>query len=341
MRPKISVVTAVHNCERFITSAIESVLKQTYQDYEMIIVDDASTDGTTEILQQYLLNEKIVVFHNPSNRERSYSRNLAVDKAKGEYIAILDADDLCVSDRFETQVEYMQSHPDIDVLGGNIVLIDENDNELGKFPDFPATHAEIVWDSFFETQFVHSTVIMKREKFIAVKGYNENLHYGEDTDLWIKMIKTGCRMANLPDVLVKYRTNDRQMKSAKDHYLESLLLRKKFLEEVIKRELSLDDYYLFRKIFKNDLKPKFSFTSLIIFSNILTSAIINLHNEGLLSHEDQVILSEKIANNLVYIANRTEGINSELLIPTLKQISTKVWIKYYWQCKKGYLKLYK
>lgn len=339
MIPTISVITAVYNGENCLENAIESVLSQTYQDFEMIIVNDASTDRTSEILKKYSSNKKIIALNNNTNKERSYSRNRAIHQAKGLYVAILDADDICMPDRFEKQIDFLEKNQSIDVLGGNIKLIDNDNNDLGKSSDFPFEHADIVWESFFETRFAHSTVMMRRDKIIEVGGYREHLIVVEDTDLWLRLIQSGSRMANLSDVLVKYRTNERQMKSARENYPKSMLLRKKFLDQVLERELSIEEYYTVRKISKGDPKLRFSPDRMIFFSHIVSSALTGLLQSCLITNADFELLSRKVANNLVYIANRTEDMNPDLLITPLKELSTKDWIKYYWECKKGYLRL--
>ena len=112
--PKISVVMPVLNGEKYLAEAIESILNQTFQDFEFIIVDDGSTDQTPEILRSYANKDsRIQIVTNPINRGIGYSRNRGIALSRGEYIANMDADDLCLPERFEKQVRFLDSHPDI------------------------------------------------------------------------------------------------------------------------------------------------------------------------------------------------------------------------------------
>ncbi|TXJ00169.1 MAG: glycosyltransferase family 2 protein [Neisseriales bacterium] len=125
--PIISVVMPVYNAEKYITEAVESILNQTYSDFEFIIIDDCSTDSSYQILQKYAEKDKrIRIFRNDTNRKQAYTKNFAIKLAKGKFIAFMDADDISLPARFTKQVTFMESHPDIGVCGTWIkVFIDD------------------------------------------------------------------------------------------------------------------------------------------------------------------------------------------------------------------------
>ena len=122
----VSVVMPVYNLENYIASSIRSILRQTYSNIELIIVDDCSTDNSYEIAQTFK-DERIRLFRNSENRGVVYSRNFAISKAKGEYIALNDGDDISHPRRIEYQVSYMEQHPDIGVLGTFAFIIDSKE----------------------------------------------------------------------------------------------------------------------------------------------------------------------------------------------------------------------
>ena len=133
MNPKISIITPCFNCEKFISETIESVLKQTYTNFEMIIVDDASTDKSFDIIKEYALKDsRIIYFQNQQNSGANYSRNFAIKNATGDYIAFLDSDDIWDESKIKTQIEFMENN-NCDFSYTSYELIDEKSNSLYKF----------------------------------------------------------------------------------------------------------------------------------------------------------------------------------------------------------------
>ncbi|MDD3473795.1 MAG: glycosyltransferase [Syntrophaceae bacterium] len=339
MAPLVSVIMAVFNCENFVQYAIESVLSQTFQDFELIIVDDASTDGTVDILQRYMDNEKVVFIQNTTNKERSYSRNLAIHSAKGEYVAIMDADDICLPDRLEKQFAYLQTHPEIDVLGSNLEIIDDYNTLLGTKSDYPSEHAEIVWASVFKTCIANGTVLMKTSRVRSVGGYNIDLNGGEDTELWLRMMQSGSRFGNLADVLCRVRVNERQKRDVQKNSGISYKNRKLFLEMLLDCEISDGDYEAFRRIVNYKIKSDISSLEFFNYSNLVISTFTAMKSCGILLQNDTEVLLDKICRYILYIANKWVGAESKLLLPALKKVETIEWLKLFWECKKGYLKI--
>lgn len=128
MNPLVSVIMPAYNGEKYIGDAIESVLNQSYDNFELIIVEDKSTDNTLEVIQKYI-DSRLFLYLNSQNRGIAYSTNLGIAKSKGKYIALLDDDDIALKRRLEWQVNFLEEHKDIDIVGGRSALIDSE----GKF----------------------------------------------------------------------------------------------------------------------------------------------------------------------------------------------------------------
>ena len=203
--PKISVVMPVLNGEKYLAEAIESILNQTFQDFEFIIVDDGSTDQTPEILRSYANKDsRIQIVTNPINRGIGYSRNRGIALSRGEYIANMDADDLCLPERFEKQVRFLDSHRDIAVLGTAYIRVDEIKKKQLKIqnPDLPG---RVRWGLIFGCPISNPSVMMRRYLFDDPSlRIEEDVPPAEDYDLWVKVAQTH-RIANLKDGLVFYR----------------------------------------------------------------------------------------------------------------------------------------
>ena len=171
----VSVVMPAFNGEKFIGKAIESILDQSYSWWELIIVDDASTDRTMDVIDSYS-DSRIKVYKNAENKGISYSTNLAISKSNGKYIALLDDDDMATRNRLELQVNYLENNPTIDILGGRSVNIDEKDNILSHDINPPLNNPKYIkaWMHFENRRFSNGTTMIRKE-FIE----NNNLIFCE------------------------------------------------------------------------------------------------------------------------------------------------------------------
>lgn len=203
MTPKISVILPVYNGERFLREAIESILNQTFKDFELILVNDGSTDRSEEIMKSYQ-DHRIVRLDNGENLGLSKSYNRAIERARGEYIARMDADDVSDPKRLERQLSFLKRHPHVDIVGSGIVFIDENGQSRGqKHPQ--EDHALIKFSSLFSTPMMHPTIMGKTSVF-KTYHYNEGLHNSEDYELWSRLLfESKTHFANIWEQLLKYR----------------------------------------------------------------------------------------------------------------------------------------
>ena len=204
----VTIVMAVYNEIESVHRAIDSLLQQTYQDWDLVIVDDCSTDGTkASLLKAYQNNQKIKVIGNAGNMGLAYSLNVGWRNSSSQIIARMDADDVCYPERLQKQVEFMRHHPEIDVLGTGAELIGQ-DGDVQNRIFLPEKNDQIQSGMFNVTPFFHPSVMMRRRFLEGVNGYDESLRRGQDFELWAKGKKYGYTYHNLQEILIRYRTKN-------------------------------------------------------------------------------------------------------------------------------------
>ncbi len=204
--PRISVAMSVYNGERFLIPAVESVLAQTFADFEFLIVDDGSSDATPEILRNYAARDSRVrpIIH--ENRGLIASLNELLAQARAPIVARMDADDVCLPDRFQRQYDFLGSHPDYGVVGALAQDIDEHDADWPcKAPPHPSTHEAFLEAIANEAPLMcHPAVMFRRDIVLAVGGYHAGFRHCEDLDLWLRLASV-TRLCSLPERLIRYR----------------------------------------------------------------------------------------------------------------------------------------
>ena len=209
----MSVVLVVCNVDRFLAEAIESVLGQTYCDFEFVIVDFGSTDISRSIVASYAAKDARIRSHGIPHCGLAAARNAGCSLARGRYIAIMDADDVCTPDRLAWQVEFMESHPKVGVLGSAVEWIDTN-GEVLIVRENPTDNLDIQSALLECCPLWQPTVLMRREAFVAVGGYRPPFALAEDYDLWLR-IAEHCEIANLKQTVLKYRIHPHQVSMRK------------------------------------------------------------------------------------------------------------------------------
>ncbi len=207
MTPKISVIMSVYNGQDFLQASVKSILNQTCSDFEFLIVDDASTDSSPVLLEGLAKSDnRIKIIKNQFNLGLTKSLNLALDQARGQYIARLDADDLAYPDRLKHQLDFLENNPDYVLLGTAADVIDDNCKVL--FQIKPPTESEKIVKSLIKfNPFIHSSIMFRKSIVDLLGGYDSDLKYAQDYELYFRLINKGL-LGNLSDVLVAYR--DRQ-----------------------------------------------------------------------------------------------------------------------------------
>ncbi len=205
--PLISVLMPVYNAERYLAEAVESILNQTLGDFEFLIVDDGSTDGSLRILERYASRDPRIRLTSRPNTGYLVALHEMLAVARGEFLARMDADDIALPERFERQVEYFRSHPEVVVLGTRILVIDHDGDPLEERCR-AQTHEEIdmahLVPSSASPGICHPALMMRTETLRRVGGYRAEYYPSEDGDLFLRLAEIG-RLANLPDVHLKYR----------------------------------------------------------------------------------------------------------------------------------------
>lgn len=201
--PKVSVIMPCYNCESTLARAINSILDQSYADFELILIDDGSDDNTDRIIQSYTTKDhRIKSIKNGKNRGLAYSLNRGIDLARAEIIMRMDADDWSYPDRLGSQYDFLIKHPDIDVLGGSMKNVNDKGDEL-SVKSLPEYHDDIIKRIFIKTLVYHPTIMIKKSVFQKYGYFDDALRWAEDADLWYR-IYDKVRFHNLPQVVLKY-----------------------------------------------------------------------------------------------------------------------------------------
>lgn len=231
MQKKVSIIMGIYNCADTLEEAIESILQQTYQNWELIMCDDGSQDNTYEIAKIFSKKyENIIVFQNETNMGLNYTLNRCLEKANGKYIARMDGDDISLPTRLEKEVAFLDQYKEYAIVSTNMIYFDEN-GEWGKsnMLEFPKKE-----DLVKATPFCHAPCMVRREAYKKVKGYSvENrLLRVEDYHLWFKMYSEGYKGHNLQEALYKMRddrdaTQRRKFKyRINETYVKRLIMKK-------------------------------------------------------------------------------------------------------------------
>lgn len=232
---RVSVIMGVYNCEKTIRTSLDSLLNQTYQDFNIIICDDGSTDGTYSIVEEYtkVYSDKFILLKNDKNMGLNYTLNKCLEHANSEYIARMDGDDISLPTRFSKEVEFLDNNKRIDIVSCSMVFFDETGEwGLSKTTEYPQ-----IADLIKGTPFPHAPSMVRRKAFTAVNGYTDEkrLRRVEDYHLWLKMYLRGFKGYNIQEPLYKMR-NDRNAFSRRNFKAR---LNEAYVKHLIIKELKL------------------------------------------------------------------------------------------------------
>lgn len=243
--PPITVLMPVRDQARYVRAALDSVVEQTFADYEFLIVDDHSSDETPSILADYARREpRIRVMRNEAPLGVAGSLNRGLALARGRYIARMDADDLCLPRRFERQFEVLEASPEIGVLGCRTLFIDEDGVLSPQAPWLqPTSSAVIAWQLLYSCPLCHPSTMLRAERVHAVGGYRQE-YPTEDMDLWTRMVFQ-TRVANLDETLLHYRMPPAlHRKKARAWRPHELLVGREYAERILGRSVDADSIEL-------------------------------------------------------------------------------------------------
>lgn len=209
--PTVSVVMPVYNAERFLRVAVESVLQQTFTDFEFIIINDGSTDKSDTIVQSFN-DARIRSIVNQQNMGVTIALNKAIELCKGRYIARMDADDVSMPERLQRQVEYLHAHPEISLVASVAEMIDLDGEHLGWWNTDRENISEAeIRSTIARTNCIAHPTIMIRAEVMKAHGYRQEKNAAEDYDLWLRLISHGHRIAKLNEPLLRYRIHQQSV----------------------------------------------------------------------------------------------------------------------------------
>lgn len=203
MNPVISVILPVYNTGKFLKKAIESLLAQTFPDFELIAIDDGSTDELPAILVDYAQKDKRIHIHTQPNQGVAQALNTGLQLAEGKYVARMDADDICHPERLQKQFDFLEAHPETGLLGCAAAIIDANGRRQGTL-DYPLTHFALQWSLCFYNPIIHPSIMARHEIMLAAGGYHPDCPQAEDYDLFARL-SVLTQLANMPERLLHLR----------------------------------------------------------------------------------------------------------------------------------------
>jgi teichuronic acid biosynthesis glycosyltransferase TuaG len=262
--PKVSVIMPAYNVENYISDAIQSVIAQTYCNWELIIIDDGSKDSTSKVAAEWQIKDNRIQYYYQDNGKQGKARNLGISKSTGIYLAFLDADDLWMPEKLEIQVLTIQEK-NVDLIFANSYIFNDHEvNDISKKTNISAPVFYTISDlTFFleANRIPILTVLVKREKVININGFSEDLviQNVEDYHLWLKLLMSNCRFYSLGDVLAKYREHENSATS-KDrivmHKIPAAFFDLSQLYPECKKQILQQLKSKFNSIYKNGLFTK-------------------------------------------------------------------------------------
>ena len=204
-KPLVSVIMPAFN-ERpdMISDAINSILQQTYRNIELHIFDDSTKNETKAAIDAFMKDSRVEIHRSPDRVGFIKSLNLGLEAATGKYVARMDGDDYSHPERFEKEVVYLETHPDVMVVGGQMNIMDEN-GQITSSRTYPIGGLKLFLFSCARNPLAHPTIMMRREVVDKGYRYDETLRMSEDLDFWLRLMNDGYRIANLPDIILDYR----------------------------------------------------------------------------------------------------------------------------------------
>ena len=214
MSPFVSIVMPAYNAGDYLTASVNSILAQDFNNFELIVIDDGSSDGSIEAICE-IDDNRLILIRNECNKGLIYSLNYGCSLAKGEWIARMDADDIALPNRLQEQLAFAEQHA-LDFLGANATVFGPETNRLLISP---SGKVDIEFSALFKCPFIHPVVLGRRELFLM--GYDEKYKHAEDYELWTRLILEDVKFGNMPKVLLRYREHSNQISVTKRAEQES------------------------------------------------------------------------------------------------------------------------
>jgi glycosyltransferase involved in cell wall biosynthesis len=277
--PTVTVLMPVYNGERFIRDAIDSILQQSYSDFELLIVNDSSTDRTVEIIESYT-DTRIRLVHNETNLKHGAALNRGLDLARGQYIARMDSDDISCSTRLEKQKFFLDHNQNIALIGSWAEIIDEKGKSQG-IKTFLTDSPLLKWKLLFCNTFIHSSMMFRKSCVLLLQSYDCRYTLTEDYDLWSR-ISFEHEVANIPEILVKWRKWGGSVSSikAEEQQKETLKISRRNMQRVWGQAVNVSILEHFMLLY-NAAQTRFDLNcldELIVYRGTLIKTFINKFN---------------------------------------------------------------
>lgn len=230
MSPKVSILMPIYNTASYLKEAVDSILAQTYTDFELITLDDCSPDNAQEILDQYS-DERIVRYKGVTNRGLSNVLNVGLTMAKGEYIARMDSDDVSFPERLATQIQFMEQHPEVDLCSCGMELFEARSEVWTRNAD----PRKVELEALFFSPILHASSLWRKDSF-EKHGliFDQDMVPAEDYDLWVRALLCRLTLVNMPQVLYRYRIRPNQATSNSEACNAKVLeIRRKYLQATL------------------------------------------------------------------------------------------------------------
>jgi glycosyltransferase involved in cell wall biosynthesis len=288
--PEISVILPVYNAENFVSEAIESILNQTFTNFELFIIDDASTDKSVEIIKSYS-DKRIILIQKPLNTGYANSLNIGIELSKGSFIARMDADDISLPNRLLSQINYLHKHPDIGLVGSWVKYFGTTNGEW----QYPITCSDCFAELLFNNPMAHPTVMFRKKIWNDYKlAYRPDRVPTEDYDLWVQFSEF-THLANIPEYCLKYRIHNDQISKTKESITQGII--DKIWEEFLQiHQIKLTDnsYQVLTALRKNKTTHRLSIH--------FVKQVKILFNELVLSKKFELVsLRHQIIKKLAYL----------------------------------------
>jgi glycosyltransferase involved in cell wall biosynthesis len=225
--PEVSVIIATYNEPgEIIRQSVQSILNQTFKNLEVLILDDSTSDETKATLDSLSNDPRVHIIRSDSRMGFVHSLNVGLKLAKGRFIARMDGDDISLPYRIAKQVDFLDAHPDISVVGGSMYIINEN-GQVISYRKYPTSKFAFNWLSVYRTPLAHPTIMMRQSIVNQGFFYDESFKKSEDLEYWLRLRKNGLKLTNMPDYLLKYRVcGDLSKKRVNNHWNYNLKARK-------------------------------------------------------------------------------------------------------------------
>jgi len=302
--PKVSVLMAVYNAKDYLRQAIESILSQSLGDFELLIHDDGSVDQSVQIIHSFR-DSRIRAVVSPVNQGEPRVRNQCLQRARGDYVAVLDADDIAEKDRLQIQTEFLDRNSRVCLLGSCYRIVDE----AGRITGIQKVYCDeltIRWGLLFGNQFGHSTVMYRRKDALAVGGYDETLSYGIDFNLWVRLTTRG-RLINLRDPLVQYRVHSRNLTHTLRPSAQESSMFRVVAESIQLLTGQTIDLEVAKIVSRDFCKPASSPAALQLALDMICASVGRFISSASLSRHESEIIVNLAVNDLFRIVKRNPG----------------------------------